>query len=252
MNRSARVLVLEDDDELRAETAEALADEAFEVEQAATVGAFWEAFEASAPDIVLMDMNLPDGRGLDVARQVRARSDLGIVFLSGRQDEVDRVLALEVGADDFVVKPCGPRELIARLNAVLRRTAGGGAAAEPVPTPEPVDTQNGPVAVFAGFRLDLAAMELRDPDGVLCPLTTAEFDLLSAFVDRPQRVLGRDQLLDLIRGEDWAGYDRTVDGLVSRLRRKLTHETIDRQILRTVRGAGYMFTERIAREGISL
>lgn len=231
-----KVLILEDDDNLRAELQESLVDEMFDVAASGTVAEFWDHFDRHRPDALVLDMALPDGRGLDVAREVRKSSDIAILFLSGRQAETDRIVALEMGADDFVTKPCSPRELIARLNAVLRRTD----AVRESTAPDRSQTLG-----FAGYRLDLGAMELRDPHGMVCTLTTAEFDLLRAFVERPQRVLSRDQLLDLIRGTDWAGYDRTVDGLVSRLRKKLVTADGETQILRTVRGSGYIFTQQV-------
>lgn len=232
-----KILLLEDDADLREELSEALEDEAFDTRGHGTIAEFWQTYRSFKPDAVILDMNLPDGRGLTVARDIRVASDIGILFLSGRQDEADRIVALELGADDFMVKPCSPRELVARVNAVLRRT-------DPLSRAEGTDATRR-IATFAGYQLDLAAMELRDPGGMVCQLTTAEFDLLRAFIERPQRVLSRAQLLDLIRGTDWAGYDRTVDGLVSRLRKKLVPEDGETQILRTVRGAGYIFTQSV-------
>ena len=225
-----KILLLEDDAELRREIAEALLDEQFDVRETGTVRAFWAEYTRFEPDALILDMKLPDGKGLDIVREVRASSMIGILFLSGRLDEVERILALEMGADEFVVKPCSPRELIARVNAVLRRC-------DPLQQAE----TGRRVASFAEFRLDLVAMELTDPRGELCPLTTAEFALLKAFVERPHRVISREALLDLIRGDGWAGYDRTIDGLISRLRRKLATPG-GRSLFRTVRGAGYMFT----------
>ena len=233
-----KVLVLEDDAALRAEIAEALEEEAFSVRQAGTVSSFWTEFRRFDPDIAVLDLGLPDGRGRDVVRELRGVSQIGILVLSGQRAEADRVIALEFGADDFVVKPCSPRELVARINAILRRT---DARSE--------DNHSGlsrQTASFAGFSLDLASMELRDPGGDILPLTTAEFQLLRVFVERPQRVLSRDQLLDLMRGENWTAYDRTIDGLVSRLRKKMSRPGSDAQILKTVHGAGYMFAQPVA------
>ncbi|MEM1161094.1 MAG: response regulator transcription factor [Pseudomonadota bacterium] len=230
----SKVLILEDDADLRAELHEALEDEAFEVRTAGTIAEFWQTFQVMLPAVAILDMNLPDGRGRDVVRQLRSQSQVGILVLSGQRDEADRVIALELGADDFVTKPCGPRELAARLNAILRRTE----QAAPSPSKRRC-------ASFAGHRLDLMSMELRAPGGEVLPLTTAEFQLLQVFVERPQRVLSRDQLLDLMRGQDWAGYDRTVDGLVSRLRKKIRQEASSAPVLKTVHGSGYMFTPSV-------
>lgn len=238
------VLLVEDDADLRAELAEALEDAGFRVAEADRVAAFGAAYDSARPDVVLLDMALPDGRGMDIARDLRRVSDVPILFLSGRGDEIDRIVGLELGADDFIQKPCSPRELVARINAVVRRTGarGGGAAPTP-PRGAPPDAER---ILFEGFSLDVPAMGLTDPSGAAVPLTTAEFQLLEILVRRPMRVLSRDQLLDLLRGENWAGYDRTVDGLVSRLRRKLSVDGAPCPFLKTVRGAGYMFSASTA------
>ena len=233
-----KLLVLEDDADLRSEIAESLEDSGFSVRQCGTVGQFWTEYRRFEPDLALLDLKLPDGRGIDVIRELRAKSNLGILVLSGERDEADRVIALEFGADDFVVKPCGPRELLARANAILRRSASDAIA--------PTQGHAFQTAEFGGFTLDFAAMELRNPDGDLLPLTTTEFELLRLFIERPQRVMSRNQLLDLLHGEHWAGYDRTIDGLVSRLRRKLTSEHSELTFLKTVHGAGYVFTHTVS------
>jgi len=233
-----KLLVLEDDADLRSEIVETLEDDGFSVRDGGTVAWFWREYLRFKPDLIILDLGLPDGRGGQVIRDVRAKSDTGILVLSGRKDEADRVIALEFGADDFVVKPCGSRELIARVSAILRRA---------VPKQAPVsEDPSGQRAVFGGYKLDLLGMELRDPEDRILKLTTTEFSLLRLFIERPQRVLSRDQLLDLLRGEDWAGYDRTIDGLVSRLRRKLTSPDGDQQFFKTVHGAGYVFTEPVS------
>ncbi len=241
------VLMLEDDEDLRSETVEAFEDARFKVAEAGTVNEFWERYREVQPDVVILDMSLPDGRGMEVARDLRRESDIGIVFLSGMNDEIDRIVGLELGADDFVRKPCSPRELIARINSILRRArptpAPQGVPIESTPPEETVDT--GEIVRFEGFIMNLPAMELSDSRGQQVILTTAEFDLLKVLVERPRRVLTRDILLDLLRGENWAGYDRTIDGLVSRLRKKLSTDDDPCGFLKTVRGAGYMFTARI-------
>lgn len=232
-----RILLLEDDVDLRAEIAEALEDEAFSVRHCGTIAAFWVEYRRFAPDLAVVDLNLPDGRGRDVVRELRADAKIGILVLSGMRDEADRVIALELGADDFVVKPCGPRELTARINAIIRRIDPDGHT----------DAKGSPHEMlnFSGYSMNVAAMELRDPDGATLPLTTAEFQLLRVFAERPNRVLSRNQLLDLLRGENWAGYDRTVDGLVSRLRKKIGDPKVGTTIFKTVHGIGYMFTPEI-------
>lgn len=232
-----KLIVLEDDTALRSEIVEAFEDDGFSICAGGTVSWFWTEYARFDPDLIVLDLNLPDGRGGEIIRKVRAKSDVGILVLSGKKDEADRVIALEFGADDFVVKPCGPRELTARVNAILRRSTS---------SPPAVDDQAGQIVEFGGFTLDLMAMELKDPDGEDLRLTTTEFSLLRLFIERPQRVLSRNQLLDLLRGEDWAGYDRTIDGLVSRLRRKLSPKDCEVQFLKTVHGAGYVFTQPVS------
>jgi DNA-binding response OmpR family regulator len=235
----SKILILEDDAELRSEIAECLEDEGFLIRQCGTVADFWREHRQFAPDLALIDLNLPDGRGSTVVRELWLMSEIGILVLSGQQGEADRIIALEFGADDFVVKPCGPRELTARVNAILRRTLPGNDRAVQSDAPQSAE--------FAGFVLDLAAMELRGPDGDVQTLTTTEFQLLKLFIERPQRVLSRGQLLDLLRGEDWAGYDRTIDGLVSRLRKKLAPPEGETPFLKTVHGTGYVFTQPVSR-----
>lgn len=243
------VLLLEDDEDLRGEMTEALTDAHFRVGEAGTVKAFWETYRKMEPDVVVLDMSLPDGRGMEVARDLRRESDIAILFLSGMNDEIDRIVGLELGADDFVRKPCSPRELTARINSILRRARPSPSLALtkpelPAQPGAPDETASGEILTFEGFSMNLPAMELYDSEGDQISLTTAEFDLLKVLVERPRRVLTRDILLDLLRGENWAGYDRTIDGLVSRLRKKLSTKDAPCQFLKTVRGAGYMFTAK--------
>jgi len=245
------VLMLEDDDDLRSEMVEALSDAHFRVGEAGTVKAFWETYREIEPDVVVLDMSLPDGRGMEVARDLRRESDVAILFLSGLNDEIDRIVGLELGADDFVRKPCSPRELTARINSILRRSrhSTSSESAQQSERPETSATMteaaSGEIVMFEGFSMNLPAMELYDAVGDQIALTTAEFDLLKVLVERPRRVLTRDILLDLLRGENWAGYDRTIDGLVSRLRKKLSTDDEPCAFLKTVRGVGYMFTAKI-------
>lgn len=233
-----RVLVLEDDADLRIEICEALEDEGFGVTGFGTIKRFTTHFARVEPDLVILDLGLPDGKGTQVIRDVRERSDIGILVLSGRTDEADRIIALEYGADDFVVKPCSPREILARIGAILRRTKPEDSGTA-LGTPEEV--------VFDGYRLNPAAMELWNPEGDIIPLTTAEFQLLNLFVQRPQRVLSRVQLTDLLHGDGWAGYDRAIDGLVSRLRKKIPGRSSDSQPLKTIHGSGYILAASVER-----
>ncbi len=185
-------------------------------------------------DLLVLDIMMPGEDGLNLCRRLRARSNLPIVFLTAVAEETDRIIGLEMGADDYLVKPFNPRELLARIRAVLRR-----AAPEP---PETLDQYR-----FAGWILDPSKRELRNPDGVLVPLSTGEYDLLIAFLDRPQRVLNRDQLLDLTRGREALPFDRSVDVQLSRLRRKIEIDPKDPNLIKTVRGGGYVLVSAVER-----
>lgn len=232
-----KLMVLEDDADLRMEICEALELDGFVVNGFGTVESFRTHFARSEPDLVLLDLGLPDGKGSQVIRELRGKSNVGILVLSGRRDEADRIIALEYGADDFVVKPCSPREILARINAILRRTKHDAA---------PQDSHGPQKVEFGGYLLNMTAMELRDPDHEIISLTTAEFELLKIFVERPQRVLSRQQLTDLLHGDGWSGYDRAIDGLVSRLRKKIPGKSADTRPLKTIHGAGYIFTTNVS------
>jgi len=225
-----KVLFLEDDADLRSEILECLQED-FDIVGCTSVSAFWQEFRRHKPSIVMLDLGLPDGRGTDVIRDLRDKDrNLGILVLSGRMEEADRIISLEFGADDYLTKPCSPREMVARINALLRRVCPD----------DPVRVARS-VAYFESFRLDLMSMQLTNPDREQISLTTAEFALLKVFVENAQRVLSRDRLTSLLRGNDWSGYDRSIDGLIYRLRKKFRDFEDGNSILRTVHGSGYMF-----------
>jgi len=203
---------------------------------------------ADPPAVVLLDLGLPGEDGLAVARQVRERSRCGLVIVTGRGDAVDKVVGLEIGADDYVTKPFDLRELLARITAILRRTS----LAEPFQAPPSVGQPAAPTPghraglVFAGFTLDTAARSLTDGGGADIPLTTGEFELLKVFAEHPGRVLSRDFLLQETRGRDAGPFDRTIDVQVGRLRRKLEADADDPKIIKSVRGAGYVLAPEVA------
>ncbi len=231
------VLVLEDDTDLRVEICDALDEEGLSVHGFGTIQSFLIQFSRSEPDIVLLDLGLPDGKGSDLIRELRAKSDVGILVLSGRRGEADRIIALEYGADDFVVKPCSPRELLARISAISRRKRPKQATVEMMLGPQQLE--------FEGFSLNLTSMILRNSEGTEIPLTTAEFELLSLFAQHPQRVLTRQQITEQLRGENWSGYDRAIDGLISRLRKKIFDPLSDTKPLKTIHGTGYIFSAHV-------
>ncbi len=225
------ILVVDDDPEICRLVAEFLAREGLEVETAEDAVAMDAAMARRRPDLVVLDLMMPGEDGLSVCRRLRASSGPAILMLTAKSDEIDRVVGLELGADDYLAKPFGPRELLARIRAVLRRT--GERADRPAATRR---------LAFDRFVIDLDARHLADATGAAITLTSGEFDLLACFVERPRRVLSRDQILDRLRGRGAEPFDRTVDMLVSRLRRKLATVSPHTEIISTVRNGGYLFT----------
>jgi len=231
-----RVLMIEDDLRLGAMVTAYLADAGFAVQQAADgatgLAALGPADARRAPpfDLVLLDLMLPDADGLDLCRRIRAVSDVPIVMVTARGDTADRIVGLEMGADDYLPKPFEPRELLARMRAVLRRRAGGGAAA-----PAAADVMR-----FGRLEIDRGAREVR-VDGHPRPLTSHQFELLVALAERAGRVLARDQLMELVRGEALEAFDRSIDVHVGRIRAAIEDDPRHPRRVITVRGAGYVF-----------
>jgi two-component system OmpR family response regulator len=183
-------------------------------------------------DLLVLDLMMPGEDGLTLCRELRAKSRLPIIMLTAMGEETDRIIGLEMGADDYLAKPFNPRELLARIKAVMRRTQ-----VEPQPAPETLTRD----LRFDRWLLDINRRELVDEEGVGLSLSTAEFDLLRVFLERPQRVLSRDQLLDLARGREAVAFDRAIDTLVSRLRRKLERDPKNPELIKTIWGGGYLF-----------
>jgi two-component system, OmpR family, response regulator len=234
----AHVLVVEDDGEMRNLIAKFLRQNGYRATGARDGREMWETLANAAVDLILLDVMLPGQSGLDLTRALRAKSQVPIIMVTARGDETDRVLGLELGADDYIPKPFSRPELLARIRAVLRRAQGNDQRA------------SGLVAdrlLFAGWALDTRRRELMAPDGVAVDLSGGEYDLLLAFCEHPQRILSRDQLLDLARNRVSDALDRTVDVMVSRLRRKMEPTEESPTIIKTIRGAGYMFVPAVAR-----
>jgi len=229
----ATILIVEDDPDIRHLVGDLMRKEGFGVEEAEDAAAMDAVLARMRPDLVILDLMLPGEDGLSVCRRIRAQDALPILMLTAKSDEIDRVVGLEMGADDYLVKPFGPRELLARVRAVLRRSS-----AQPLSPPSRR-------FLFDRFVIDLDARQLSDNDGTGLTLTSAEFDLLACFVQRPRRVLTRDQILDLIRGRAADPFDRTVDMLVSRLRKKLDAASPGSNLISTVRNGGYLFTASV-------
>ena len=236
MSRQPHILIVDDDREIRSLVAQFLKKHGYRVTPAADGREMIRLMEKGRFDLVVLDLMLPGEDGLSLCRRVRAESSLPIIMLTAMGEETDRIIGLEMGADDYLPKPFNPRELLARIKAVLRRAADRGLA---------VPSSDVAAHVFEGWRLDTVKRELRTPDGALVPLTAGEFELLAALVERAGQVLSRDQLLDLTRGRDAAPFDRSVDVLISRLRRKIETDPKEPSIIKTVRGGGYVLASGV-------
>ncbi|MDD5388317.1 MAG: response regulator [Gallionellaceae bacterium] len=228
-----RVLVVDDDAGLRDLLSEYLVKQGFLVETARDGREMDERMAAAAPDLVVMDLMLPGEDGLSLTRRVKALRNIPVIMLSARGEDIDRIVGLEVGADDYLAKPFNPRELLARIRAVLRRGNGEVAAAR----------EKDENIHFGPFALDLAAQRL-SREGVDIPLTQAEFTLLKVFVEHPNRALSRDQIMDWLKGFERDPFDRSIDVRVTRLRRKLEDDPTNPFYIRTVWGQGYLFAPK--------
>jgi two-component system phosphate regulon response regulator OmpR len=229
-----RILVVDDDPEIRKLLARYIESQGFRVLLAASCRELRDKLATNAVDLIVLDVMLPDGSGLEVCRDLRAqRSSVPIILLTALKEDVDRIIGLEIGADDYLGKPFNPGELIARARAVLRRRA------ETPPQPS-----MSKIYRFEDFTADPQTRRVTDPQGEAVELTGAEFDLLKTFLERPGRVLSRDQLLDLTRGRDGDVLDRSIDVLVSRLRRKLSDRGAP-QLFKTVRNGGYQLAAKV-------
>lgn len=231
------ILVVDDDPGIRDVIAEFLSRHGFSVETAADGREMEILMARRRPDLVVLDLMLPGEDGLAICRRLAKPDGPAVIMLSAMGEETDRIVGLELGADDYLAKPCNPRELLARIRAVIRRRR----------EPPLVEDSLGAACEFAGWRLDLVRHELRSPQAVVVNLSSGEFSLLRAFVERPQRVLTRDQLLEYARGPQSDAFDRAIDVQISRLRRKLEDSGGAMELIRTVRSEGYIFTPRVNR-----
>lgn len=230
-----RICVVDDDVRVRRLLRTVLEVAGFVVSEAGSEVELKRVLASHRVALVTLDLTLRNEDGLAIARALRAASDVPIIMITARAEDVDRIVGLEIGADDYVVKPFNNREVVARVNAVLRRAETRAASA----------LRDAEEVRFANWVLDLAGHELRRTDGEICPLTTAEFRLLEALVRRAGRVLSRDYLIDLIGGIDAEPLERSVDTTISRLRRKIETDSAAPRLIKTVRGAGYAFKGRI-------
>ena len=239
MENQPQILVVDDDREIRDLLARFLVRHGFRVETAADGKAMWAVLRDRRIDLVVLDLMMPGDDGLTLCRELRGKSDMPVIMLTAMGEDIDRIIGLEVGADDYVAKPFNPRELLARIRAVMRRAGAVPRAGE----------GEAPASVlsFAGWSLDTGGRTLTGTDGQPVELTSGEFDLLLALAERPQRVLSREQLLDLTRGRESSPFDRSIDVQVSRLRRKIEPDPARPELIKTVRSGGYMFTPVVER-----
>jgi two-component system phosphate regulon response regulator OmpR len=239
MSDAAHIVIVDDEEDIREMVEEYLNQNGFMVTTAGGGEEFRKVLAETSVDLALLDINMPGEDGLSLARHVRATSDTAVIMLTASGGVVDRIIGLEIGADDYISKPFDPRELLARVRSVLRRTkSGGDAAASSSELNGDLDENS---ITFGQCVLDLSTRRLRTVGGEDVPITSMEFDLLKAFSEHPNRVLTRDQLLDLAHNRGWEPFDRSIDIRITRLRRKIELDPAKPETIKTIRGAGYMF-----------
>jgi two-component system OmpR family response regulator len=244
MSEPLHVLLVDDEPRIRTMLRRYLVEEGFKVSEAANGDSMRAVLDRDAIDLVLLDLMMPGEDGLSLARYIRQRSAVPIIMLTGKSDLIDRVVGLESGADDYITKPFELREVLARIRTVIRRSNPRSAP----PAPERAPTTNGSgneILVFQGWQLDVIKRELRQATGNIVPLTAGEFELLRVFAQHPNRVLSRNQLIELVKGREWAAYDRAVDTQVGRLRKKIEADPSDPKLIKTLRGGGYIFATTV-------
>ena len=237
MDSQGNILVVDDDAEIRSLVAEYLNQHGYRVSTARDGAALRRALENDRPDLVILDLMLPGEDGLALCRDLRATSNLPVIMLTARREEIDRIIGIEMGADDYLGKPFNPRELLARIKSVLRRARA-----------QPVSPGHAKLLRFGGWTLDSTARHLVDRDGVIVPLSGAQYRLLAAFLHHPQTVLDRDRLLALTLGREATPFDRSIDVQVSRLRQLLHDSGREPRIIKTVRNGGYVLAVAVAVE----
>ena len=232
------ILLVDDEASLREPLAEYLVGQGFAATEAQSAAAARSELTSLNPDIVLLDIMMPGEDGLSLCRHLVEARGIPVIFLTAKTEAMDRIIGLELGADDYVLKPFEPRELVARIRTVLRRVERNAT---------PTEQMENWLYEFEGWLLDPLKRKLTDPDGVTVPISTAEYRLLRSFLDAPRKVLDRDLLLDLVQGREAQLFDRAVDNQVSRLRRKIEADTSDPRLIITVRGGGYQFAANVKR-----
>ena len=239
---ATHILVVDDDAEIRTLLRRCFELEGYVVAEAKDGTEMRAHMQAQAINLITLDLNLDGEDGLALAREIRAQRNVPIVMISGKDDPIDRIVGLELGADDYVTKPFHLREILARVRAVLRRYEN---SVQPPSTVVPVADQSG--LTFEGFTLRPAKRELTNGAGHTVELTTAEFNMLRMFAERPSRVLSRDNIMDLLKGHEWSPFDRSINSLVARLRKKIETDVDNPRLIKTVRGVGYVFAVDVRR-----
>ena len=233
------ILIVDDDRDIRDLLSEYLHKQGYRTSVAADGHAMRSMLSRTAPDLIILDLMLPGEDGLLLCREIRVQSDIPILMLTARSDEVDRIVGLEMGADDYLAKPFSPRELVARIKSILRRSRA---------LPSNLKPDQAKLFHFAGWTLDISTRNLLSPDGVSIALSGTDFKLLRIFLDHPHRVLNRDQLIELTQSRDAGPFDRSIDLQVSRLRRRLNDPPKDPAIIKTARGEGYVLATEVTME----
>ena len=234
MKTAPSILIVEDDPRARRMVSMFLLREGYQVRAVGTADEMRRSLGVRQADLILLDLMLPGEDGLSVARELRADSDVAIIMLTGKVSTMDKVVGLEVGADDYITKPFDERELLARIRTVLRRASNRNASAHTLPP--------GRTAHFEGWLVDMVAQELTAPSGDKVVLTGNEFQLLASLITRSERALSRQEILDAVFGRDWSPNDRSIDVLIAKLRRKLGDDPRQPHLIKTIRGTGYRFT----------
>jgi DNA-binding response OmpR family regulator len=237
--QNEHILVVDDEPRIRQMLTRYFEDEGYRVTAVADGANMRNVIRTMTFDVILLDLMLPGESGLELAREVRTRSEVPIIMLTGKDDVLDRIVGLELGADDYMSKPFHLREVLARIRTVLRRRA-------PSKNPQPAESED--IFAFESWTLDFSRRSLRNGEGQDVELTTGEFDMLAVFVRNPGRVLSRERLMDLTRGRNLEAFDRTIDAQIARLRKKIETDPANPQIIKSVRGVGYVFTARADRD----
>ncbi len=240
MSASAVILVVDDDERLRRTVSNYLRAEGFQVLESGSGEQMRKCLASETVDLIILDLMLPDESGLNLARDLRARSDVAIIMLTGKVETVDRIVGLEIGADDYVTKPFDHRELLARVRTVLRRAPKARRQTNTVPVSS---------VRFEGWILDLVTQELNSPDGRVVHLTSHQYQLLASLVTHADRPLSRSEISNLLAGRDWSPLNRSVDVLVAKLRKKIEKDPKAPKLIKTVRGVGYKFAARVEFSG---